>query len=192
MIAGLGNPGLKYRATRHNIGFNAVNLLAKRHKIRINRPRCGAKVGRGLIAGHAVMLALPQGFMNLSGGPLKALVDIEKIPQRGLLVVCDDVNLSWGRLRFRPGGSAGGHNGLKSVIEYLGKDDFARLRIGVGRQGLSGDITGYVLGNFTGREKKALPDVTNRAADACEHWIRFGPGETANKYNPEPNLQQTL
>jgi PTH1 family peptidyl-tRNA hydrolase len=189
LIVGLGNPGLRYRATRHNIGFNAVRLLAKRHRIRIARRRLGAKVGRGRIAGHEVMLALPERFMNLSGEPLKALVNIEKIAQRDLLVVCDDVNLMLGRLRFRSGGSSGGHKGLKSIIENLGEDDFARLRVGVGREGLQGDITGYVLGNFTGDEKKALPDVISRAADACEHWIRFGCQETANRFNPKPNLR---
>jgi PTH1 family peptidyl-tRNA hydrolase len=183
LIIGLGNPGLRYSATRHNIGFGVVKLLAKRHKMRINRLACSAKVGRGLINGRKVILALPQKFMNLSGGPVKALINSEKISKDNLLVVCDDVNLHLGHLRLRAKGSSGGHKGLKSIIEHLDSDDFGRLRVGVGKEGLSGDITGYVLGNFTGHEKTGLTDITNRAADACEHWISFGSEETANKYN---------
>lgn len=183
LIVGLGNPGLRYSATRHNIGFNVIKLLAKRHAIRISRFRSGAKSGRGLIAGHKVILALPQKFMNLSGEPIRILVDSERIKKEDLLVVCDDVNLKYGYLRLRARGTSGGHKGLKSIIENLGLDDFARLRVGVGRESLSGDITNFVLGGFNRQEKVQLKNILQSAADACESWVQFHAELTANKFN---------
>jgi PTH1 family peptidyl-tRNA hydrolase len=174
LIAGLGNPGLKYRNTRHNIGFKAVKLLAKDHGIKIGNNEFGAKTGSGIIAGHKVILALPQKFMNLSGEPLKAIACYYKIKNEDLLVVCDDVNISTGALRLRRQGSAGGHNGLKSIIAHLGTDCFSRLRIGVGHEGLKGDITGYVLGKFSAHEQKELPEILSKARKACENWITEG------------------
>src|SRR3989338_5581485 len=171
LIVGLGNPGLRYRNTRHNIGFKAIKLLAKKHKIKINKNEFGAKCGHGAVNNHKVILAMPQKFMNLSGGPLKALADYYRIKREDLLVVSDDVNIMFGALRLRREGSAGGHKGLKSVIENLGGADFARLRIGVGKEGLRGDITEFVLGEFTKEERQALPEVVQEAAANCENWI---------------------
>lgn len=183
LIIGLGNPGLRYSATRHNIGFKVVKLLAKRHRIRINKKEFAARTGTGLIAGHKAVLALPQMFMNLSGAPVKALIGAKKIAKADLLVVCDDVNLKYGCLRLKAEGSAGGHKGLKSVIECLGRDDFARLRVGVGKEGLSGGLTDFVLGDFTRQEKIMLPDVLKIAQSACESWVESGAELTSNRFN---------
>lgn len=183
LIVGLGNPGLRYANTRHNIGFKVVRFLAKRHNIKINRYEFGCKTGMGSIAGHRVILALPQKFMNLSGEPVRLLIDSRKIKQEDFLAVCDDVNLNTGFLRIRPGGSAGGHNGIKSIIAHLGSSAFARLRIGTGREGLKGDITDFVLGNFTRDEARKLPDILSQAASACESWIEHKTEPTANIYN---------
>ncbi|OIO81517.1 MAG: aminoacyl-tRNA hydrolase [Candidatus Omnitrophica bacterium CG12_big_fil_rev_8_21_14_0_65_43_15] len=183
LIIGLGNPGLKYRNTRHNIGFKVVKLLAKNHDIKINRNEFGSKTGSGLIAGCKVIIAMPQLFMNLSGGPVRSLVDYHKIKNEDMFVICDDVNLSAGLLRIKPQGSAGGHNGLKSIIASIATDSFSRLRIGVGREGLKGNITNYVLGKFTAQEQKILPDILSQAAKVCESWIEHKTEKTANKFN---------
>ena len=174
LIVGLGNPGLKYSNTRHNIGFKTVKLLARNYDIKIDNNEFGAKTGAGVIAGNKTILVLPQKFMNLSGEPLKAITSYYKIKNEDLLVVCDDVNILTGVLRLRRQGSAGGHNGLKSIIAHLGTDCFSRLRIGVGRVGLKGDITGYVLGKFIAHEQKMLPEILSKAIEACENWIREG------------------
>ena len=187
LIVGLGNPGLKYSNTRHNIGFKVIKQLADLFDIKISKRCFGAKTGAGMIHSHRVLLALPQEFMNLSGGPLKQLVMSNRIKKEDLLVVCDDVNLILGHLRVRPAGSAGGHNGLKSIIKEMGHSDFTRMRIGVGKEGLSGDITGFVLGEFTRGEKKELPGIVNAAAVACEYWVKEGAQKTANKYNGKVN-----
>ncbi len=171
LIVGLGNPGLRYTSTRHNIGFKAVKLLAKKYNIRLNKLQYGAKIGKGRINSHNVILALPQKFMNLSGEPVRAIINSEDIKKSDLLVVCDDVNLGYGILRLRLEGSAGGHNGLKSIVENLGGVDFARLRIGIGHQGLKGDITNFVLGKFTREENAGLHDILNKAVEYCENWI---------------------
>ena len=183
LIVGLGNPGLKYKATRHNIGFCIVELLAKRHKIRLSRHRFGAKIGRGLIGGRDTVLFLPQKFMNLSGGPLKVFIENKCGTEVDLLVVCDDINLNYGILRLKKAGAAGGHKGLKSVIESLSRDNFARLKVGIGKAGLKGDITGFVLGNWTKEEKSNLAVFLKRAAAACEAWISEGVESAANKFN---------
>lgn len=171
LIVGLGNPGLKYKSTRHNIGFKAVGLLAKKYNIKIDKLQYGAKIGKGCINNHKVMLALPQKFMNLSGESVGWIIKNEKINKVDLLVVCDDVNLKYGTLRLRKEGSAGGHNGLKSIIEHLGGSDFARLRVGIGYEGISGDITNFVLGNFTKEEIVSLADILDKAIEGCENWI---------------------
>lgn len=183
LIVGLGNPGLKYSGTRHNIGFKVVKLLAKKHNIGIDSRHFGAKTGAGSINNRKVILALPQKFMNLSGAPTRLLAGAHKIAQKDLLVVCDDVNLGLGLLRMRAKGSAGGHKGLISIIENLGGDDFSRLRVGIGKQGLKGDITDFVLGNFTQQEKPFLPDILAKAVYACESWIESGSELTAAKFN---------
>lgn len=171
LIVGLGNLGLKYCNTRHNIGFKVVKTLAKKHNIKISQLKAGARTGTGLINNQKFILAMPQRFMNLSGGPVSTLIALKRVKISDALIVCDDVNLLLGSLRLRPSGSAGGHNGLKSIISCLGRDDFSRLRIGVGIKGLKGDITDFVLGEFNSKEKILLPQILANAVSACEGWI---------------------
>ena len=133
VIAGLGNPKKEYENTRHNVGFDAVDLLADRHGIRVNEARHRGLVGKGIIAGQKVILLKPLTYMNLSGESIRDVVQYYKLdPSAQLVVLCDDINLDPGVLRIRKKGSAGGHNGLKNIIAQLGRDDFCRVRIGVG------------------------------------------------------------
>src|SRR5271168_4206463 len=131
LVAGLGNPGAQYAATPHNLGFLVVDRLAARHAIRVTRPECQALIGPGTIAGKPVLLAKPQTFMNLSGVALKQLLAKYEIPPADLIVVYDELDLPWGSLRIRPGGSAAGHNGAKDIIAKLGTQEFPRIRLGV-------------------------------------------------------------
>lgn len=183
LIIGLGNPGLTYRHTRHNVGFQVVKELARRHKIRVNKNRCRAKIGQGTIAGSRALLAMPQTFMNLSGEAVKAIVESRQIAPADILVACDDVNLNLGILRIRAKGTAGGHKGLASIVERLKADNFARLRVGIGREGIQGDLTGFVLRPFRRDEQTLFKAVLDDAALCCESWIKSGTEKTANKYN---------
>ena len=133
LIVGLGNPGAKYARTRHNVGFDVVEILAARNQIELNRTRCKAKVGEGRIGNVRVALAQPQTYMNLSGEAVTQLVNWYKVAPEELLVVYDDVDLPFGRVRIRPKGSAGTHNGMRNILYLLGRDDFPRLRVGIGR-----------------------------------------------------------
>ena len=132
LIAGLGNPDKKYEATRHNIGFETIDLLAHKEGIRLTKLKHKAVCGDGIICGEKVIIAKPQTYMNLSGESIRDIVNFYKIPVQNVIVVCDDINLEIGRLRIRPKGSDGGHNGLKSIIYQLASDEFVRIRMGVG------------------------------------------------------------
>ena len=148
VVVGLGNPGRKYEHTRHNVGFDIVDVLAQRNNITLARLRCKAVVGEGTIAGQRVALALPQTYMNLSGESVVQLVNWYK-PERDQLIICfDDVDLPEGKLRFRPSGSAGTHNGMRNIIYLLGRDDFPRLRVGIGRPPEGWDLKDYVLTGY--------------------------------------------
>ena len=150
LIAGLGNPDKKYEATRHNIGFETIDLLAHKEGIRLTKLKHKAVCGDGIICGEKVIIAKPQTYMNLSGESIRDIVKFYKIPVQNVIVVCDDINLEIGRLRIRPKGSDGGHNGLKSIIYQLASDDFVRIRMGVGApKGEHYDLADYVLGKFS-------------------------------------------
>ena len=174
VICGLGNPGERYRLTRHNIGFRVVDLLADRWAVSSGRVRDGAAVltvERPEPAGR-VMLVKPLRAMNLSGRPLAAAIRQTQVdPATDLLVVIDDIDLPLGRLRIRGSGSAGGHNGLRDVIAALGSDQIARLRVGIGR---SGDAADHVLSTFKRSEHDLVTDVIATAADAAESWLAHG------------------
>ena len=183
VICGLGNPGERYRLTRHNIGFRVVDLLADRWGVSSGRVRDGAAVlttERPEPVGR-VMLVKPLRMMNLSGRPLGAALkqtDVE--PATELLVVIDDIDLPLGRMRLRASGSAGGHNGLRDVIAVLGSDAFARLRVGIGR---SGDAADHVLSTFKRAEQELVGEVIATAADAAEAWLADGVEAAMNVYN---------
>lgn len=175
VVVGLGNPGRKYEHTRHNVGFDVVDVLAQRNNISLARLRCKAVVGEGVISGQRVALALPQTYMNLSGESVVQLVNWYK-PERDQLVVCfDDVDLPEGKLRFRPSGSAGTHNGMRNIIYLLGRDDFPRLRVGIGRPPEGWELKDYVLTGYrTAADRQTMFDAFTAAAETVERLIAGG------------------
>jgi PTH1 family peptidyl-tRNA hydrolase len=191
LVVGLGNPGARYEGTRHNVGFAAVDRLAVRHGVQWEAAPRGteALVGRWR-AGDAV-LAKPLTFMNLSGAAVVGLLQFYKIEAADLLVVVDEVQLETGRLRIRGDGSAGGHNGLKSVIASLGGESFPRLRIGVGRGDQRRDLADHVLARFDADERDVIADAVERAADAAEAFVADGLAVAMNRYNRKPEDGKT-
>lgn len=184
LIAGLGNPDKKYEATRHNIGFETIDLLAHKEGIRLTKLKHKAVCGDGIICGEKVIIAKPQTYMNLSGESIRDIVNFYKIPVQNVIVVCDDINLEIGRLRIRPKGSDGGHNGLKSIIYQLSSDDFVRIRMGVGApKGEHYDLADYVLGKFSKEEIEILTPSAERVVSAVETIISGGVAQAMNKFN---------
>jgi PTH1 family peptidyl-tRNA hydrolase len=182
-MVGLGNPGLEYKATKHNIGFTVLQDLAKENKIKIKEKRYSALVGRGKIGGVDVALALPQTYMNHSGDTVGDIVREEMEPSDDLIVICDDINMKLGRIRMKKRGSAGGHKGLESIISVLGRDDFARLRVGIATDIHKGDITRYVLTPFRRNQHKSVSHALLLAQEALEYWISSGMDAAMNKFN---------
>ena len=166
LIAGLGNPGTEYAATRHNIGFDMVTYLGDQYHIPLRSRENKAIVGTGIIGGQKVMLAQPQTFMNLSGESIRALLDYYKTDREKLIIIYDDISLPVGQVRVRPKGSAGGHNGIKNIIQHLGTEEFARIRIGVGAKPEGGDLVKHVLGRFSREEDGMIRDVFALAEEA--------------------------
>ena len=159
LIVGLGNPGVEYAATRHNIGFDMITYLSDHYNIPMGIKEGKAVVGKGVIEGQRVMLVQPQTFMNLSGESVRALMDFYKLDMEDLVVIYDDISLDVGQIRIRPKGSAGGHNGIKNIIQHLGTQEFARIKIGVGGKPDGGDLVKHVLGRFSKEEDSMLRDV---------------------------------
>lgn len=182
-IIGLGNPGLEYRSTKHNIGFFILKELAKENKIKLTEKRYSALIGRGSLLGEKVVLVLPQTYMNRSGETVGDLVTGEIKSIEDMIIVCDDINLKLGRIRLKKHGSAGGHKGLESIIEDLGRDDFARLRVGIATDVHKGDITRYVLTPFKRSQHKNVSHVIALAIDSLTCWIEKGMDEAMNKFN---------
>ena len=175
IVVGLGNPGRKYEHTRHNVGFDVLEVLSQKYDIPIRKLRCKAAVGEGTIRGERVVLAQPQTFMNLSGESVVELMNWYKAEPEHLIVVYDDVDLPEGRLRFRPSGSAGTHNGMRNIIYLLGRDDFPRLRVGIGRPPEGWDLKDYVLTGYrTPAERQTMFDAFVAAAETVERLIAGG------------------
>jgi len=183
LVVGLGNPGSRYAATRHNVGFMVVDLLASRHRISFDSQRYRSRVGEGRIGGVDVTLMKPQTFMNLSGEAVGHAVRSLLDGPAELLVVSDDANLSFGSMRLRRTGGHGGHNGLRSVIACVGTEEFPRLRIGVGCDRLPDDLTDYVLAEFDTDERDELPEIVDRASRAVETALTEDIGEAMNRFN---------
>ena len=184
LIVGLGNPGEKYENTRHNVGFQVVDTLAERQNAPIQKLKFKALTNQFTISGEKVLVMKPVTYMNLSGEAVRPAADFYKIPPDHVLVISDDTALAVGRLRIRKGGSAGGHNGLKSIIQHLGTDQFPRLRVGVGEKPHPDyDMADWVLGKFQGEDRKAIDAAVKRAADAVECLIGEGPDRAMNKFN---------
>jgi len=182
-IIGLGNPGLEYRSTKHNIGFSVVKELAKENKIKLKEKRYSAIIGRGRICGEEAVLVMPQTCMNRSGETVGDLARDEIKSMEDLIVVCDDINLKLGRVRLKKHGSAGGHKGLESIISDLGRDDFARLKIGIATDIHRGDITRYVLTPFRRNQRKNVSHLIALAVDSLTCWVEEGMDEAMNKFN---------
>ncbi len=184
VIAGLGNPTGKYKGTRHNVGFDAIDMIADKHGISVDTAKHKALCGKGMIGGEKVILVKPQTFMNLSGESIRAVMDFYKInPEEELIVIYDDINLDVGRLRIRAKGSAGGHNGIKSIISHTGTEKFKRIRIGVGEKPAGMDLADYVLGKFDAIDRKSIEEAYEHVNDAVEICIRENINAAMNKYN---------
>ena len=184
MVAGLGNPGAKYEGTRHNMGFEVVDILAEKFGISVRTLRCHALIGQGIIEGEKVLLVKPQTFMNLSGEAIGELVRYFNLEtETELIVISDDIDLDVGRLRIRRSGSAGGHNGLKNIISHLGTEAFARIRVGVGKKPEKWDLADYVLSRFSPDDRKVIDKAEEAAAEAVLLAIREGINASMNLYN---------
>ena len=184
LIAGLGNPGLQYEKTRHNAGFMALEQLAAKYDISFAKHKFEAVFGDGTIAGKRVLLAKPQTYMNNSGRAVSALAAFYKIPPQRVLVLSDDISLDVGKIRVRRKGSAGGHNGLKDIIELLGTEEFARIKIGVGdRPDADRDLADWVLGKVPKAEEEAFAAALEKAALAAVEVLRSGVDSAMNRYN---------
>jgi peptidyl-tRNA hydrolase, PTH1 family len=189
LIVGLGNPGRRYEATRHNIGFEILDLLARRHGVAWEAGPRGIEALIARWRSADVVLAKPLTFMNLSGAAVVALLQFYKIDPVDLLVVVDDVNIDLGRLRARPEGSAGGHNGLKSLIGSLGSQAYARLRVGVGRGDGRRDLADHVLARFDAEERAIVAETVDRSADAVDLFVAEGIGPVMNRYNRKEDAE---
>lgn len=181
IIAGLGNPGKKYENTRHNIGFITLDFLAERHDIKINKIKHKALVGEGRISGQKVLLVKPQTYMNLSGESLREVMDYYKVDIEDMIVIYDDIDLPAGAVRIRKKGSAGTHNGMRSIVRHLGTD-FPRIRMGIGND-RKGDLADFVLSGFSKEDKEVLEPAVERAVFAVECYVDEGIEKAMNKYN---------
>ena len=183
LIVGLGNPTKAYEGTRHNVGFGVITELADRHRISVDTKKHKALIGKGIIGGEKVILAKPQTFMNLSGESVREIVDYYQIAMEDILIIFDDISLDVGQLRIRVKGSAGGHNGVKSIISHLGSDAFARIKVGVGEKPTKMDLADYVLGRFHGEELAQIREGVEQAAEAAELIVADELQMAMNRYN---------
>lgn len=183
LVVGLGNPGARYARTRHNVGYVVVERLAARAGVSIDRKLHGALIAEGPLVGQKVMFAEPQLFMNLSGQPVASIAGFYKVSPADVVVVHDDMDLPFGRLRVRSGGGHGGHNGIRDIQRVLGPD-FVRVRVGVGRPPEGWDAADHVLAAWSPDEAARLADVVDEAANATEAVLRDGVAAAMNKYNP--------
>jgi peptidyl-tRNA hydrolase, PTH1 family len=190
LIVGLGNPGQEYATNRHNIGFLCINHIARANRILLDKKQGKARVGTGNISGNAVALAKPQTYMNLSGESVVPLMQRYSVKLEDLIVIHDDLDLPLGKIRIRKGSSAGGHNGIKSIIACLGTQDFVRIRVGISRPQVEGErsesIVDYVLGDFTDQDKSVIEDTIKRVGEAVICLITRDLNAAMNKYNTEP------
>ena len=183
LIAGLGNPTREYEKTRHNVGFEAIDILADKAGTTVTEKKHKALYGKGYIGGQKVILAKPQTYMNLSGESIREIADFYKIEPENIIILCDDINLAEGQLRIRLKGSAGGHNGLKNIISHLGTQEFPRIRIGVGEKPRGMDLADYVLGRFPKEQQAVMEEAYRDAAEAACMMIEDGADAAMNHYS---------
>lgn len=182
-FVGLGNPGKQYETTRHNIGFMALDRFADKHGIKISQNKCKGLLGEGNVGGTKVYLLKPMTYMNLSGESIRAFMDFYKAPIEDLILVYDDLDTPYGQIRLRYQGSAGGHNGIKSAIQYLGTQSFQRIRMGINRPAPGYNIADYVLSNFSKEEFKVMPQLLDTTCEAMEHALENSFEKTMAKFN---------
>lgn len=183
VVVGLGNPGKRYERTRHNIGFFVIEEISKAWNIDVKRIQNKALVGKGRIKDQSVLLVKPQTFMNLSGQSVREIVSYYKVPPEKLVVIYDDIDTPWGKVRIRKKGSSGSHNGMKNIIYNLQYDNFPRIRLGIGRPYPNQDLADFVLEPFPKSEKEVLEQVVLRAAQAVETMIEDGIDLAMNRHN---------
>ena len=184
VIVGLGNPDDKYQGTRHNVGFDVIDLLAEKYNIAVDTKKHRAYIGKGIIGGQKVILAKPQTYMNLSGESVRSLVEYYKVdPETELLIIFDDISLDVGQLRIRKKGSAGGHNGIKNIIANLGTSVFQRIKVGVGEKPKGYDLADYVLGRFSKKDRELIKEGFECAAEAVAMITAGEIDQAMNKYN---------
>lgn len=184
IIAGLGNPTSQYEGTRHNAGFDVIDVIAEKYNISVDGKKNRAYIGKGMIEGQKVILAKPQTYMNLSGESIRGLVDYFKVDEeQELLIIYDDISLPPGQIRIRKKGSAGGHNGMKSIIQHLGTDVFMRIKIGVGEKTKKYDLADYVLSHFTKEEREEMKEGYEKSAEAAAMILRGDVEAAMNEYN---------
>jgi len=183
LIIGLGNPGDKYTFTRHNAGFLAIDYISQKQNIEVKKIKHKALIGEGSISGEKVVLVKPQTFMNLSGESVRELKSWYKTENNKIIIIYDDVSMPVGSLRIREKGSAGGHNGIKSIILNLGTDEFPRFRLGINEKPDNYDLADYVLGKFTSEEQKIMFDTFDKVNSAIEEYIKSGATSAMNKFN---------
>lgn len=191
-IVGLGNPEKKYENTRHNIGFDVIDALAEKYSIAVRERGFKALFGKGVIDGQRVILVKPQTYMNLSGESVREVTDYYKIDaEEELIVISDDIALETGAIRIREKGSAGGHNGLKNIIQHLGTENFKRIRMGVGEKPKEWDLVDYVLGHFSEEERKQMDKSTAEAVQAVEVMMTEGADAAMNAFNKKKAKSET-
>ena len=183
LVVGLGNPGSKYAQTRHNVGFCVIDILSERHNTKINKMKFKSLYGETKIYGKKALLVKPQTYMNNSGESVLEISKFYKIPLENIIVIVDDIDIDFASLRVRQKGSAGSHNGMKSIINLLKDDKFPRVKIGVGRPESGRDLADFVLGRFSKEEEIYVKEALERAADTVECLIKEGISSSMNKYN---------
>ena len=189
LIAGLGNPTREYEKTRHNVGFDTIDVLADKINTDVAERKFKGLYGKGMLGGEKVILLKPQTFMNLSGESVRAAADFYKIPPDHIIVIYDDISLDVGHLRIRTKGSAGGHNGIKNIIAHLGTQEFPRIKIGVGGKPPRMDLADYVLSRFPAEERKIMETAFRDAAEAAGVLIAEGPDAAMNRFNGPRNVE---
>lgn len=187
LVTGLGNPGAKYAGTRHNAGFMVIDALADQYRIAVQRRKYDVLFGRGRIEGTDIILAKPQAYMNRSGAPLQQLAAFFRIQREAMVVVHDDIDLAFKRLKIKEKGGDGGHKGIRSIMDAFGGGEFARVRLGIGRSENGADVVDHVLSTFSRDETAAIDELLQRACEAIVNIVTVGTKEAMNRFNQNPS-----
>jgi peptidyl-tRNA hydrolase, PTH1 family len=190
LIVGLGNPGIEYQFTPHNLGFLTIDRLAQRLAVEVKNRQCQSLTARATVSEHAVLLVKPETYMNLSGLAVRGLVEeYEARPEQDLIVIYDELDLPFGAIRIRPRGGTAGHNGMESIVGALGTEEFLRIRLGIAPDRKVGDGARYVLGQFRRSQYKAVDQMLDNAADAVEAILKEGAAAAMNRFNRKPETE---